>query len=115
MTGKILDVSQIGAKPVTGRKELVGTLADALALDDPLRDQRPLRDDVDIECPENGHEWPEKQFSRFHSSLNKRRDHVPAIPTLDGRRDCTGENRTKALVLVNVVQAIHEQTWTSGP
>jgi len=39
MTGKILDVSYSGAELGAGRQESVGALADALTLDNPLRDE----------------------------------------------------------------------------
>jgi hypothetical protein len=84
MTRKVLDGTQSVAKLVTRGEQRRGTLAGALAINNPLRDERSPGDAIDIERPEDGHERPEEQFSFPHPALHQRGDHVPSKPALHG-------------------------------
>lgn len=93
MTRKVLDGTQSATKLVTRRQKRIGTLADAQAPSDPLRDERSSGDAIDIERPENGHERPKEQFSLLHPALNQGWDLVASKPALDGGSDRSGKRR----------------------
>ena len=66
----------------------------------------PISHTIDVERPEHGHERPKEQFPFFNPALNQGRDDIPSKPTLDGRCDRSGEDGTKALPSVNVLEAV---------